>query len=592
MAFEVPKIQRAAPQDTASVGRVQVEVPNLASANAPQAQALEKFAEHGAENYVKYVKDIADTEGLKSSNEMDHYLMNALEGENGAKRQKGNPYEIYNKFEQDEEKKFDEIRARYADASTETKAAVERKLIETRAKFYDRKITARGVQVNEYEKNITDDGVDLEKEKMSDSVAHFDRNDPKGATKLEENLRNIYDLRVSHGLKNGSVKEILDEKGQLKGYDMLPSVKLQLAKDRSEGLYQAISNLAKAGKIEDANFLSDKYGVYLDAKNKEKVTEVLQKEGVETEALQWAQKLGTMPEEQALREAGKIENLRVQEKVKAKLHTSFRQMEVAKTHNEKKNYSEAFEIVNSRMNSGSPFLTVEEMLTHPKIKQYVEYMNPRQIQALQHMVEAPKDSNPKVVVSVQEKLFDEGFKNVTPAEFQAMTSGLNKADKSRYESIYIRERSQSDGELHQSVKRVESSFVNHLQSAGYVRRNDFGKFDPDDQDKITLAKDRLIEEITKRGNKPMSIQEENDLAKSLAVAIAKDRAFGSKKSEEAPKKTMDLSGKSQQTKPTAATLSDAERKKLMRDFWVKSAADPSNRRWPTEEELQKFMNGK
>ncbi|MFM6930153.1 MAG: hypothetical protein ACKOX6_16905, partial [Bdellovibrio sp.] len=252
MPVQVPVIDRFKPQDSAPAPRTEVNVPDFARATAPQAQAAEHLAETGVNAYERQVQLAADTKALEAANEFHRFMEEGLSGKDGVKYKKGDPTELYQQYDESVDKKAQEIRDRYKDAPSETVAAIENKLRETSARFYDRRTTAQGIQLATYRKGVADDSVSLEQNNLMDATAHLDRNDPKTFDGLETSLSKIYDIRVKQGLQDGSVKELFNEKGEHVGYDLNPSVKYQLAKDRSDGLYQAIDNLAKSGDVEGA----------------------------------------------------------------------------------------------------------------------------------------------------------------------------------------------------------------------------------------------------------------------------------------------------------------------------------------------------
>lgn len=583
MAFKIPEVERSSPQETAPVGRIDVQAPNLAAATAPMAKATDNLVESAGKNYVKYVQDVADTEGLRASNEMDRYLIDALDGDNGVKRQKGDPYALYDQLEKNEESKFTAIRERYKDAGSETRAAVEKKLIETRLKFYDRKVTAKSVQVNAYEDGITKDKGELLKNDMMDNVAHLDINDPSATMKLQGTISEIQNLHINRGLKNGAVKEKLDAEGNFVGYDMQPSVKLAIVKDTSEGLYQAISNLAKSGDVEGAKFLQEKYGVYLDARNKEKSKDVIEKEGLDSEAYVKAIEISRSSPEAQEAALGKITNPKLAEKTRTKLDSIARQRQNLQDRNEKKNYADAGKIVLNRMQSDSPFTTVDQMESDPTVKRLLGYMNPKQRMALQSMVTQPKESDQEALGKAYQKLNAGEFRGLSYEDLQQDLAGLNKADRNKMTTKWSNLNSETGAEENQKIKSANSMLMKSLIVNNYVKHNQFGKFDNKNESKLYKAQQELTDALEDRG--PMTQKELQDFVVKFAASKKADTAFDVE--EAAPKRfkgTVDLSGK----KKTAEKVYDMDAKKKATVDFIKEKGRSPN----VQTELLPYMNQK
>lgn len=600
MAFQVPKLSRSEPTQTASVGRTNVDVPNFAAATAPQREATGNLVESGANNYVKYVNEIADTESLKASTELEHFLHDSLEGDNGVKRKKGNPYELYNQLDQSEEAKFNEIRERYADASSETKAAVERKLLESRGKFYERKTSARGLQIDAYETSIHDDAVELKKNDLMGAAAIVDVNDKSSLAQFDNVIREIYDIRVKRALKNESGKEVkqLDVNGnEIVSYDLNPSVKLQIAKDTSDGIYQAIENLANSGKVKEAQFMSERYGVYLDALNKNKVAKTIEREGVDYQASALVDQYSNLPYDKGLKaiEAQKDKlGYKVVEKARLKLDTRRKQIENAEKTVEEDNYKSAMKAV-----ANGKFLTADQMRSDEKIKQIWNRIDPKHQIALEEMVEQPKTSNVTVKSKLFQKLQDGEFAGMSYETLATEMQGLSKRDRTMFENQHLQANTDTAGEESSKIRFMYKEVQEALFTRGYVDRNDFLKFEDGAQRKINEAKEEFFNYMQTLP-KGLSHTELKKEIMQYADKKAAGKAFGKDKpsgdDSPAPKQPT-FEGT---TKPDVSAVPGVVRtgtaKMTFRDakkaIWEKSNVDPAKRVWPSDAEVEKYLQGK
>lgn len=550
MAVQVPSLQRMNPQDTASVGRIGVSAPDLAKPMEMQAKAADSLVDTTGKVVQQQVQLAADTTATQAANEMHQYLETGLQGPNGAKWQKGDPTDVYKTFDANEEKKAQEIQDRYKDASDETQSAISRKIGATRAMFFDRKTTARGLQSDNYQISVTNDAVELAKNDMMDATAHLDPADGNTLVPMDQAMNRIYDLRVKSGLKNGSVKPVLDPKGEIDpdtgttkviGYDMDPSLKLQLAKDRSDGIYKAINNLSASGDVDGAKFLTEKYQQYLDPVNRAKAEEKTVKASVDATASQEARKVQNMPPEQAMTALSKIDDPKVREKAMANLATFNRQMETAKKQSEDKNYNIAGKAIIDRQNSGQPFTDVNDMLSNPSIKRvWDNIQDPKKKMALEHLVDAPKESDHTQLNKAYNVLYENAdaggtsLRGMSPGDFNQLMAGLNKSDRNIFEKNWRNVNSQTPGEQNQMVKNMGSQLTKELQTLGYVKKNDFGKYSNADQVKLNQANDELVASLDKLPQN-LSLKEQNAYVQKLAATKKSGEVFNPSAAVDRPK---------------------------------------------------------
>ena len=106
MPVQIPKLNRFEPQQTQSVGRSEVQAPNLAAIAQPQMNAVMGIAEQQVQYFQKQEDNAIDTAAKAAANEYNIYLNQEL---NKARQFQGDPTKVYAQFDEARAKKYDEI---------------------------------------------------------------------------------------------------------------------------------------------------------------------------------------------------------------------------------------------------------------------------------------------------------------------------------------------------------------------------------------------------------------------------------------------------------------------------------------------------
>jgi hypothetical protein len=599
MAIQVPKVDRIAPQETASVGRLDVRLPDMVKAAEPQAKAAGELLQTANDAFVTQLNYAAKTEATAASNELHSYLDNALEGPDGVKYKDGDPRPAYAKLEEDEEKRATALREKYKDATSETRAAVEKEIAIVRTKFNDKKISAQGVQLDKWRQSNKKAGVGIAQNEIMDGTANLDISDPNAWVGVDQSVKKIYDLHLDYALAQGSAKEVRDEKGNLVRYDIDPAVQQEIVKDRAEGLTVAIENLANSGDVAGAEAMAAKYSTYIDGVNKNKFKKTIEREGVEVKALQEVNMIEKKrwSKEKAVEYIDKIPDLRVKEKTLAKYNDSLRTKDAILGRAEKDTYKNVASIILDRQKAGKPFPSVNAMESDPSIKRILDKENikdPKLYSALRNLVEQPNDSDQTVKSKMFARLQNGGMANLSYEDLTKEMSGLNKKDRAMFESQWKTINTDTQGEKFHKASYASAEVKEALFTLGYVDRNDFLKFDDTAQRKINEATDEFLEVLNRMppSSGPVEISRE---IKRFAAAKKKNEVFKATTFEAKPVDTSGWTRKSETvpTGPAASGMAGKNRKEVQKALWIKSSADPSKRTWPSSDEIDAAMkNGK
>lgn len=495
MGVQIPKVERFGPSasPTPSEGRINVDIKNPLKTSGLLGEATMHFAAEIGDEYVKGEAIAADTISTQYASEFHRDLENRLEGPDGAKRVKGDPTEAYQKYDEDTKLKYEEILSKAAGYSEATRAAVKAKLDNTEAKFYDRKVSAYGNQLNTFQTNVTNDAVALLKNDMMDNTAHLDISDVNATTALDNTISQIEDQRIKMALKNGSGKAILNEQGQVTGYDLNPSVNLQIAKDISDGLTKSINNLIAAGDVEGAEYLMNKYGNRIDNVNKDKVVEKTKKASIESKGMAEFDKVRNMNSEAALSRLEKIQDPKVREQAIKNLDTHTRMVKNLTDRASKNSYNELTKYIMEKQKS-NPYIDVNALEKDPMYKRLSDTItDAKQLTAIRHMVEQPKVSNQKAKSDLYNDMFNGKLSGMSYEDFSEKASNLDKKDRQMFETQWKKYNQTTPTEEYQMTKSMGADLNKQLQSLGYVKKNEYGKYSNADQIKLNQAYDELID---------------------------------------------------------------------------------------------------
>lgn len=601
MGIQIPTIQRNAPQEVQSVGRVDAKVVDAMPAYEMQAKAATHLAE-STEKYVNNeIKNTAEIKSQEAANELQTWYETKLHGKDGLAYQKGDPTEGYKALDEEAKKKIDEIKTRSGDYSEMARNAIDSKLNHTYQKVYNSRITLEGKQNADYTTRVTNDSIDLSKKDAIDATANLDISDEHAFVPVDRVINQIKDLRYKEGLKNGTVKETTDP-NQIDPYtkqpkvikvDLDPSVREKMQKDVSDALTLSIDNLQAAGDVEGAQAMLEKYKDELRGPQLNKLEKTVTKAGKDQEAKNVLNNIMSLPEDKARAQIDKIEDYDVREQASRRYDSEMRRRDNTARRQEKTNYSAALKQVISRQTSGNAFQDDVELLDDPVVKRVWDKMNPKQQQALIHTVNQPKDSDQDAKNQAFEKLFNGDFKGMAPEDFAETVGGLNKEDRKMFENQYRKFNVQTPGQEMQEVKYMGSQLTKELQNIGYVKKDQYGKYTNKDQIKINEANSKLIEALDKFPP-TASFKEKQDYIKKFAAEAIKGggaipevpKFNGSSKSRDVSPKQ--INAPAAVVKTPGATVPDDHMKTLKEsqdDFKKKFG------RWPDlhTSELQDFI---
>ncbi len=591
MAVQVPRLNRFEPQQTQSVGRSEVSLPNIPAIVQPQMNAVMGIGEAQVKYFQKQEDNAIDTAAKAAANEYNIYLNNEL---SKARTFKGDPTKVYAQLDEMRETKFNEILNKNPDISSRGKAFIEQELSKVSSQYQMKRDTAHAGQYYDYDLNVTRASSKLKSEDIANLAGFIDVNKPETFGPIDSIIRGISADWNKHGEKFGAVTR--DENGQWLASD---SIKLEVGKDVSDGLVNAINVLNNSGHPDLADAMFAKYNDYIDGYKKDNLKKSILDQSQTIKALNVLPKLVGKDDKQ-------VEAILSKEFKDDPVGKSKAWSELSKRTNERENiqnniagkaYKSSFNIVSAKMGSSSPYRSEYEMMTDPTIKPELDKMTPSQLKSLKQLVVAPKDSNPINRNKAFTSFYNGEFKGMELATFNEMLVGLNKQDRNRLEKLYQKYNSPlTTPEEIRQMNDLGSNLTKQLQAVGYVsKQQNFTSYSNHEQIKITQAQNQLMDEL---GNLPsnMSINDRNKYLQNFAARkkLQKDKEeansgfFGSGAPVplDAPPESTKTKTPGPFTNVKLGTTEDKRRKAVAN--WFKD--NPKSEAAPTSAQIEAYMD--
>lgn len=537
MAVQVPQpLNRAATPQEPSVGRIESQPIDVMSGYNVQNQAAEKLAGGVAETFQRAELAVADTTASAAANKLHQTHETLLNGPDGFKSQKGDPGPAYEKYQKSIAEARQGIVDEYSDASDLTKKAIQAKLNEVDRTFYDRGVTAFGDKRISYSKGVDDSNVYFQKSNMVDATAHLDVHDPNTTAPLDTAMDNIRNTRLKGGLKNGTVKEVLDPQGTIDpltnrvkvvGYNLDPIVHMQIAKDISDGLYKTIDNLNASGDVEGARFLAQKYADQIDPVNKTKIEKETHKAGQDVQALNIVNGISNLSSADAIKKLDAISDPEIQKKAYAEYHTRLAQQKAIVADSSKLNYDTLATYVSGKQNSDQPFIDLNHMKNDPVYKRMIKNVtDEKQLKAIEHIVTQPEESNTQVKSEMYKALADTGLANLPYTSFLQNTAGLNKKDRDMFEGYWRKANAKTPAEELTMIKYMNTQLAKEARGSGLIGEKSFDQYSKRDQNKLNAYSDEL-NSYMESGKIPknLSFPDQTKLVREFITSKVKDQAF-------------------------------------------------------------------
>ena len=452
---QIPTIQRMQPQNELSVGRIEVKPIDATKGQAGVNEAIGSLAETSIKIYAKYEEQSALLAAKAAGIEFHQYLEAKLEGDPskgiaGIKHFQGDPTAVYQQFDTDSINKQVEIQARHGDSSLNTRSKVQQQLAAVSARFYDRKTVDFGNQITQYGiKTTAANGEILHQNTVNESgLLNSEKLDT--IKKLDNNLQlivgNVYDGAELLGLPTNH-----------------PSVQFDAFSKRSGAIVDTVKVLTDSKKLPEARMVMEKYQKAIDASQLPKVIEHLHKATIEEQGQKEFSKVRNLPPKERFDKLNQIKDDEVRKEALENSNTFTRQIVTSDNRQQEMNFNEASNIVYNRERSGKRFLTVNQMEKDPQIKTIISSLDLGQVERLRKLVERPEKSDPKVEITLLNKISNGEMLGMTAEQLFKDSVGLNDSDRHTFRSwwhaINTDTESESRLRVNYTFPRIEAELI-------------------------------------------------------------------------------------------------------------------------------------
>ncbi len=541
MAIEIPTVKRIAPEAPASVGRLQVQLPNAQTDLKSTSAALDGVAEQAIKYRNQVADQHADTIATDAANQFEQRWKTEMYGDPekgtvGAKFQTGDPTAIYKKFDDTMQGHLNDL-SNNDQWDTETQNLVNRRLGKKAEELRLQTLTDYGNQQHKYDDGITGSGVKLAQQAMPDASTFIQPGDASTLQPIQTKIANIQNLRIAQALRYGGAQE--DPNGQtaytapdgtIKRVTLGPATQLQIKKDLSDGLYGTMDNLVKTGTTDSlakAQVMKDNFGDMLDPLRRDKLATEFKKSQLNAAAFGVADAARTSGNPDAA--LAKIDDPEVRHKALSIINEDQRNMEQIKGRQSKANFNPLMQHILEVMHSDTPYSGTNAMEADPLFKAMKDKItDPKQIQALYHAVEKPKENSPAALTKMQNLVTGQDPNNditkMSPSDFALFKVGLNDSAQKKYDGIYEKAHTQSGAQIMTSYRYADKELADQMVGVGQVQKNQWGKFAGKDEAKMIQYRQEM-EDFLATSDHPMKPDEIKQHVREYTNSIVTKQAL-------------------------------------------------------------------
>lgn len=529
MAIQIPpKIQSEGPVESAAAPRIQVQPLNTEAPMERQQAALEGIGKEVLKYHEQVVNQEADNVATQADNRFQEWHRKKMYGDPntgdvGLLYKQGDPKVNYEAFNKEAQGKLDELSSapKDQDWSGITQNVVNRRLNKRAEELHGESLTAYGHSKYEWDKATTTTNVDFAKKAMPLVSAQVDPDHPETFGPLQSKIDDLKAPIIQHALQYGGAVQTEN------GIVLTPTVKAQLAKEVSDGLYKTIDNLYNSDQgdgvsIKKAEAIKQQFADQLDPFHKDALSDKAQKSILKQKSLELADIITRKGPN-----APEVANapLEIRQTALRYANETSRDMDQLKTRKQNDNMEVAAKQVDQIMRSGQPFPGVLAMQNDPKVKAVWNNLSSKQQQALEHQVEAPKSTTPAAqakwdLLRTGQDPDGKTLVGMSRTDLSMYLSGMKAPDQKAATNLWAKMNTQTGPQLEQQYNAFAKEFEHQAIGAQLLHNVPNSKIlTASDQPKYEQYKKELLDNLDHYG--PTTLKERSDIvAKFVADKLA------------------------------------------------------------------------
>lgn len=479
---EIPKHQSQMPL---SVGRTKVDMPDATRAMAKQSKGVENLADSLVQFEDKLEADAADTEATKRASEYEVSFRSRLYGDGktpGVKFQEGDPTPVYQQFDADMDEEYKRL-TDVSDLSPRAAKLVNQRVTDRAQQLQMTRLSEYGAQNAKYEHQVYKADNDLVKQAFPEASVHIVPDKPESFAVYDDRNGDLRNNHIRKGLASGGVQR--DDNGEMLYFDRAtgekfrvslgPVAQKELLDDLSEANYNTMNVLLKAGEIDKANAIKDRYGNVLNAQHKAALADDFQRATVDNKATL----LSMYPnkEKEILKNTSEAEAIKIKDQARALRNNREAEIEQSKNRIDKRNSEDLIAMIHERQKAGFPYNSLEGAMQDNQFAIRMDKLNSVEAKrAIETMITQPPKSTPEALDRVQALIYgddpNKDVRKMSNFEINKELSGLDKPDRTAAEAVIFKMKNETEEE-----SRVKFNSASVYLKNEYMRLNNLGEYD-------------------------------------------------------------------------------------------------------------------
>lgn len=447
VSVPVPQLQRIAPSgDLPQNDRIRSKARDQSANILNRTNQVAALGERAIK--IKTVYEDNKIDSLSSEAKRKYAEWNA-EKLGKLKADKSDPTDSYAQYDLEEKAFFDKLISDRPDLNDRVKKGYTANLAGYQSANRVAVLKQRGFQKEVYEHNLFTSDMKINGNEMAINAGNITKGDRTSYIPFDNGLNYIWDQVSKNALRNGTATEVEDDaapsdheyadhQGQRTKVNLKPAAKIQLGKQMTAQVTNAVSVLIASGKHAEARDMmeDDKYKIYINGNSKATFEKRLAKGETENKARVALAGIQNKSEEEQMQAIKAIKDPEVKEKASQMKATQINQMNTMRSDRFKKNYNRLAGHVIDRMSGPNPFYGLSDLQADKTYQATWENLDPAGKTAILDLINPPKTSKPKDIEKVQDRLFKDQFKGMDPMEFSQLVSPLSESERKRYRKTY------------------------------------------------------------------------------------------------------------------------------------------------------------
>ncbi len=488
MPVQIPSLNRIAPQEPGSFGKIDTSVTDTSKSTAAITQSAGSLINEYNDYQIKAEEHAIDLSSTKYNSDYELTRKVKLQKLKGLQ---GDPTAAYAEYEASAQKDMEDIIGAVPDASPRLQQAMREKMSKTNYTLRDNAAVAQESQRTVWDRNVTTTQGDLIKDRILDASQFITGKDPKTLSNLQAGINDYRDNLAKWGERNGLVTT--DPKTGKQTYS--PILEEEMKKGTSEALKNVVMSLNNVGKTDESKMVLDLFGNDINATTRTKLSDDHKDSVIHGAALTAVDqvRMKFKNDDDQLKALDKFP-ADVREKAMNILNSQQAHKAAAKERASKQTFEEQTQNI---LKNKDQFLTVDDLRNDPafKIAKASGRLDAKQIDALEEQVFAPKHTAPETQMRVYDQMSKGTLGKLSVGELNQMLLGANEDFRKKTLTRYENDISQSGAEKRQMISYMGTQLEKQMQAAGLVSKGDTGRYSNSHQVKITEAYNKMLEDI-------------------------------------------------------------------------------------------------